>query len=70
MMHRALLRAEAMDLVKPPHAPGISTVAQMPNVTPGLLRRGYTETDVRRGLGLNWLELFERIWDGGEWVRA
>ena len=38
-----------MDLVKPPHAPGISTVAQMPNVTPGLLRRGYTETDVRRG---------------------
>ena len=36
----------------------------MPNVTEGLLSRGYSEPDVRLILGENWLRLFESIWGG------
>lgn len=33
---------------------------EMPNITAGLLRRGYVETDVKQILGLNVLRLFEK----------
>ena len=29
----------------------------------GLLRRGYREPDVRKIMGLNWLHVYEAVWD-------
>ena len=38
---------------------GIARSDEMPNITAGLLRRGYAEADVQKILGLNVLRLFE-----------
>ena len=56
------LRSQADALIYLPYAPGIAGSAEMPNVTEGLLRRGYSEADVRAILGGNWLRLFEQVW--------
>jgi len=49
---------------------GIARADEMPNITAGLLRRGYTEIEVQKILGFNVLHLFENIWKdsahGGE----
>jgi hypothetical protein len=47
--------SEAAALLYLPYAPGIQGSTELPNVTEGLLRRGYSETDVRAILGGNWL---------------
>ena len=41
---------------------GLEDVPDLGNVTRGLLERGHTENDVRRIIGLNWLELLDRVW--------
>lgn len=47
----------------PYHYPeGIETPDKLGNLTAGLLARGFTETDVRKVLGLNWLGVYRRIW--------
>jgi membrane dipeptidase len=56
------LRDRAAELIYLPYAPGIQGSTELPNVTEGLLRRGYREDDVRAILGGNWLSLFERVW--------
>jgi membrane dipeptidase len=56
------LRAEASTLLYLPYAEGIRGSEELPNVTEGLLRRGYGEDDVRAIIGGNWLRLFEQIW--------
>jgi membrane dipeptidase len=43
---------------------GFETVDDFPNVTLGLLGRGYDEQDVRKILGENFLRVFEETWDG------
>jgi membrane dipeptidase len=35
---------------------------ELPNVTRGLIERGYTEDVVRKILGENYLRVFERVW--------
>jgi membrane dipeptidase len=40
----------------------IAAPEQLPEITDGLLRRGYAEADVRAILGLNMLELARRVW--------
>lgn len=40
---------------------GFQTVADTPNVTAALLRRGYSEADVRKILGENFLRVFETV---------
>jgi membrane dipeptidase len=62
MMYPERLRPIAMDLVRTPYPAGISNVAELPNVTSGLLRRGYGVEDVRKILGLNWLRLLGGAW--------
>ena len=48
----------------PHHYPrGIETPKTLPALTLGLLRRGYREPDVRKVLGLNWLRVYEAVWD-------
>lgn len=45
-----------------PPVEGFASIAEMPNVSAGLLQRGYNEADVARIMGENWLSLYERVW--------
>lgn len=48
----------------PPHyyPAGIETPRSLPNLTRGLLDRGYAETDVRKVLGENWVRVMRAVW--------
>ncbi len=48
----------------PPHRypAGIDTPRTLPNLTRGLLGRGYREPDVRKILGENWLRVMRAVW--------
>lgn len=37
-------------------------ISQLPNLTQGLLDRGWSAPDVRKILGENWLRVFEKVW--------
>ena len=41
---------------------GIETPDTLPNLTVGLLKRGFREDEVKKILGGNWLRLFEAVW--------
>jgi membrane dipeptidase len=41
---------------------GLETIAQMPNVTAGLFRRGHSPANVRQIMGENWLRVYEETW--------
>lgn len=38
------------------------TVSDFPNITRGLMERGWTDAEIRKVLGENWLRVFETIW--------
>jgi len=48
----------------PPHRypAGIETPRTLPNLTFRLLERGYTEDEIRKLLGGNWLRVMRRVW--------
>ncbi len=39
-----------------------SSIANMPNVTRGLLERGYSEDNTAKIIGKNWIGLYDRVW--------
>jgi len=39
-----------------------ASIADMPNVTDGLLKRGYSEGDVAKIMGENWIRLYGDVW--------
>jgi membrane dipeptidase len=41
---------------------GFETIVELPNVTQGLLDRGWSAADVRKVLGENWLRVYEKAW--------
>lgn len=41
---------------------GITRADEMPNLTAGLVGRGYSEEEVQKIMGLNVLRLFDRVW--------
>ncbi|MDE2571872.1 MAG: membrane dipeptidase [bacterium] len=45
-----------------PYSRDVDDSRKLPNVTAGLLERGYSEADVRKVLGDNFLRLLERVW--------
>lgn len=52
-----------VDPDEPVHATaGFGTISELPNVTEGLLRRGYSEADVRGILGGNLLRVLDAVW--------
>jgi membrane dipeptidase len=52
------------ELVYRPYATGIAASDEIPNITDGLLRRGYADEDVLAILGGNWQRLFATVWGG------
>jgi membrane dipeptidase len=52
--------------MKPPYLPmgmerGTASVA---NLTRGMVARGYSDQEMEKILGLNWLRVFENVWKG------
>lgn len=43
---------------------GFESIAELPNVTQGLLDRGWRAEEVRKVLGENWLRVYETVWGG------
>ena len=41
---------------------GLKEYSQFINITRGLVSRGYTDNDVKKILGENWLRVFEQVW--------
>jgi len=62
-----LMAGKRKDTVYPLQLPlklpqGIERADQFPNITAGLVDRGYTAESIQKILGLNVLRLFERVW--------
>lgn len=49
------------DGFSPPPPPGLEDVTRLPGITAGLLYRGYSEEDVRKILGGNFLRVFRQV---------
>ncbi len=45
------------------YSEGIVNLANLPNITDGLLKRGFSRDEARKILGLNYLRVFEQWWD-------
>jgi len=41
---------------------GLENLHQVPNVTEGLLRRGYSPANIRQIMGENWLRVYQEVW--------
>ena len=44
-----------------PYAEGIDSVVQFLNLTRGLVSRGYSDQEIKKVLGLNWMRVFKRV---------
>ena len=44
------------------YAEGISSIAKTPNITRGLVARGYSDQEIGKILGENFLRLFDKVW--------
>ncbi|MCC6533149.1 MAG: dipeptidase [Burkholderiales bacterium] len=57
-------RWSAASYPPPPHhyPSGMATPRELPNLTRGLLARGYARADVRKVIGGNWQRLFRAVW--------
>lgn len=45
-----------------PSPKGLETVAKAPNITKGLVARGYSDEEILKVLGGNWLRVYEEVW--------
>lgn len=45
------------------HVQGFTSAVYYPRLTAGLLRRGFSETEIRAILGGNWMRVFRHVWD-------
>ncbi len=43
---------------------GIETPRTLPRLTEALVQRGFTEEDIRKILGLNWMRVYRAVWGG------
>jgi membrane dipeptidase len=43
------------------YPPGIQTVTEFPNITKGLIQRGYSDAEIRKILGENFLRVFKKV---------
>lgn len=61
-MNRELWPADAYSELPFNMVKGFETIIELPKVTQGLLKRGWSAADVRKVLGENWLRVYERAW--------
>lgn len=60
---RILMAAEAYSQVTPWfYVKGFEKISELPNVTAGLVARGWTEAEIGKVLGGNWLRVYEQVW--------
>jgi len=60
---RILMAADAYSQEMPWfYVKGFENIRELPNVTQGLLQRGWTAAEVRKVLGENWLRVYEQVW--------
>jgi membrane dipeptidase len=52
------------DMVDAPwlYVKGFESIAELPNVIAGLRRRGWTEAEIGKAMGGNWLRVYEKVW--------
>jgi membrane dipeptidase len=43
-----------------PYAKGLEDISQLPNLTRGLIARGYDDNSIAKILGENWLNVLEK----------
>jgi len=43
---------------------GFENIAELPNVITGLKRRGWSDADVRKAMGGNWMRVYRAVWGG------
>lgn len=41
---------------------GYEKITELPNVTQGLMQRGWTDDEIRKVLGGNWMRVYEQVW--------
>ena len=41
---------------------GFENISELPNVTGGLIQRGWSTAEIRKVLGENWLRVYKRVW--------
>jgi membrane dipeptidase len=41
---------------------GLEDITKLPKITEGLVKRGYSKRDIKKILGENFLQLFEKVW--------
>jgi membrane dipeptidase len=54
------------DMVDEPwrYVKGFESIAELPNLIAGLERRGWSEVEIGKAMGGNWLRVYERVWGG------
>lgn len=58
-----LMAAEAYSQETPwYYVQGFENIGQLPNVAHGLAERGWTDTELRKLMGDNWLRVYEAVW--------
>lgn len=43
---------------------GFESIAELPNLIDGLRRRGWSDEEVRKAMGANWLRVYQQVWGG------
>ena len=43
---------------------GFESIAELPNLVDGLRRRGWSDEEVQKAMGANWLRVYEQVWGG------
>jgi len=61
-VNRAIIPPEMISDGEWFYAKGFENISELPNVTAGLIRRGWPTGDIRRVLGENWLRVYEQAW--------
>lgn len=59
---RVVTDASLTELMEPVLPRGVQTIAELPNVTATMQRRGWPEHRIRQVMGGNWLRVFADVW--------
>ena len=61
-MNYEILPREAYSDLPWLYVKGIEKISELPNVTRGLMERGWSAADIRKVLGENWLRVYQQVW--------